>query len=234
MATRRQSDQSTSSQPETWVAEVHARLREVFGENLVYRAIATSVQMHPETVRRQMTRAAPTVDLLRRLADEYDLNLHWLLTGEGPMFYADLASFTLRNTPIRALIDEVRERFERVESKAVPFRESNGAHSRRNQHASNGAFPTNGHPHALPSARHGHHYLGFTPNSEQQPSHHLRNGANGRRLDHSRPADRPQTATPPNRPATRPFKRYRAQQQTPDRLPPVTIRNGRRSRSPEA
>jgi len=73
---------------------LHARLAIAAGDR-AYRHLGELTGTHPETVRRYMQGAAPSVEFIAALIRALGLNSNWLLSGEGPMLARDLASATL-------------------------------------------------------------------------------------------------------------------------------------------
>ena len=103
---------------DTWIKEVHARLRRVFGDNIVYRDIAVRFGMNPETVRRQMNFGKPSVQFLLQLARHYDVDLHWLMTGEGPVFRRDLFERALEDADSVQVLEALKRRLAELDDDA--------------------------------------------------------------------------------------------------------------------
>ena len=109
--------------PDVWDEQIRARVHEAFGGEIVYREVAKRIGMNPETVRRQLGFGKPSVPLLIALANEYGLDMHWLLTGHGTPFRSDLLDYALDQYGERAILRSVAAHFARTREKQAPARE---------------------------------------------------------------------------------------------------------------
>ncbi len=57
---------------------------------LTQKEFATSIEISEATLRRyESGQNFPDAEVLERIADKYGVNIHWLVTGKGPMFLRD-------------------------------------------------------------------------------------------------------------------------------------------------
>ena len=64
------------------------RIRKELG--LTQKEFATSIEISEATLRRyESGQNFPDAEVLERIADKYGVNIHWLITGKGPMFLKD-------------------------------------------------------------------------------------------------------------------------------------------------
>lgn len=83
------------------------RLRLVRGAD-TQKAFAAALGVHENTVANAERRDSATQDYLLRLAEVRHVNLHWLLTGQGPMRLEDPSGSLLQEKLALALGDALR------------------------------------------------------------------------------------------------------------------------------
>ena len=83
------------------------RLRLVRGTE-TQRSFAAALGVHENTVANAERRDSATQDYLLRLAEVRNINLHWLLTGQGPMRLEDPTGSLLAEKLSLALTDALR------------------------------------------------------------------------------------------------------------------------------
>ncbi len=66
-----------------WAREIRDRLRLAIGEER-YAEIGRRTGFPSETVRRHLTRGAPSLTFVARVCEVWDLNANWVLFGLGP------------------------------------------------------------------------------------------------------------------------------------------------------
>lgn len=100
---------------------LHDRLQMIFGD-MTYKAIGELTGTNAETVRRYMQGQTPSVEFLGALCKRFDLNAHWLLTGEGTMRVGDgRRAAGSQETPgelllaLTEMVERVAERVDRLE-----------------------------------------------------------------------------------------------------------------------
>lgn len=76
--------------------------------------------VHPETVRRYLTRTSPSIEFVVTVARHFGVSLDWLLLGTGPSRVADVAHDHLASAPLADLVAVVEERLSRLKSDASP------------------------------------------------------------------------------------------------------------------
>jgi len=102
------------------LGRLHQRLRMLRGGRSI-RELADVTDHHPETVRRYLTCSPPSVVFLRALADEYEVRLDWLISGEGPMQRSQATQWRLREAPLDLLLHTAVSRLlERLENGDAP------------------------------------------------------------------------------------------------------------------
>lgn len=100
---------------------LHERL-EAAAKGRTYRAIGDATGIHPETVRRYMQGQTPSVEFVTSLCTALDINVQWMLTGDGPMHAHETRRHALREADpgellgaVAATLETLRERVDRVE-----------------------------------------------------------------------------------------------------------------------
>jgi len=83
------------------------RLRLVRGARS-QKAFAAALRVHENTVSNAERRSAATQDLLLRIAEVANINLHWLLTGHGTMRLEEQEGSLLQEKLALALADALR------------------------------------------------------------------------------------------------------------------------------
>lgn len=91
---------------------LHQRLALVVADQTV-RQVASATGLHAETVRRYLRGQSPSVEFLAGFCRAYDVNGHWLLTGEGAPFVEEMSAEALRVSSASALLRTLADRFER-------------------------------------------------------------------------------------------------------------------------
>lgn len=111
---------------DAWVANLHERLRLAIDGPIVFRQVADRIDMNAETVRRYMSVAAPSVKFLAAIAEAYDIDLHWLVTGEGGARRSESPRHALARVGVRDLCEELGRRLAANEA-AAPAASSDGS-----------------------------------------------------------------------------------------------------------
>jgi len=83
------------------------RLRLVRGAD-TQKAFAAALGVHENSVANAERRSSATQDYLLRIAEVRNINLHWLLTGQGPMRLEEPAGSLLQEKISLALADALR------------------------------------------------------------------------------------------------------------------------------
>ncbi|MCC5786366.1 MAG: helix-turn-helix transcriptional regulator [Phycisphaerales bacterium] len=96
---------------------VQARLKIVVGSRSM-REIAEITGVHQESARRYMRGSTPSLGFLEKLAGGLGVNLHWLVSGEGPMYAATSASRLAGAGPdeLGPLVEQLLARVEALEN----------------------------------------------------------------------------------------------------------------------
>jgi hypothetical protein len=103
------------------ISPLHERIFAVVGDR-TYRSVGDLTGHVPETVRRYMNGAAPSVEFLSALCQAFDLNAHWLLTGQGPMRASEQTRHALKEAnpgellaAVADALEKLTERVDRIE-----------------------------------------------------------------------------------------------------------------------
>ncbi len=96
---------------------VQARLKIVVGSRSM-REIAEITGVHQESARRYMRGSTPSLGFLEKLAGGLGVNLHWLVSGEGPMYAVGSASRLAGAGPeeLGPLVEQLLARVEALEN----------------------------------------------------------------------------------------------------------------------
>lgn len=92
---------------------LHHRLRAAAADRS-YRELGELTATHPETVRRYMQGAAPSVEFLSAFAGALNISVEWLLTGAGAMRSKDLRPHVLREASVAELLNAMAQTIERL------------------------------------------------------------------------------------------------------------------------
>jgi transcriptional regulator with XRE-family HTH domain len=92
---------------------LHHRLRAAAADRS-YRELGDLTATHPETVRRYMQGAAPSVEFLSAFAGALGVSVEWLLTGAGAMRSKDLRPHVLREASVTELLNAMAQTIERL------------------------------------------------------------------------------------------------------------------------
>lgn len=92
---------------------LHHRLRAAAADRS-YRELGDLTATHPETVRRYMQGAAPSVEFLSAFAGALGVSVEWLLTGTGAMRSKDLRPHVLREASVTELLNAMAQTIERL------------------------------------------------------------------------------------------------------------------------
>jgi hypothetical protein len=94
---------------------IQLRLGQVL-QGLRYVDISQMTGVHPETVRRYLTKTSPSIEFVSAVAQHQGVSLDWLLLGRGPQRTIDVARVHLASAPLTELIAMVEQRLERLKS----------------------------------------------------------------------------------------------------------------------
>lgn len=90
--------------------------------NLNQSAFAKSLEMTQPNINRMISgRNNISIELLNRITDKYKrVNLHWLLTGDGEMFFGEVKNISSQENDIHTVkgkgrLEELEERLDRLE-----------------------------------------------------------------------------------------------------------------------
>ena len=83
------------------------RLKLVRG-TISQRAVAAELSLHENTVSNAERRNSATLEYLLKLAETHNINLHWLLTGHGPMRVGEADGSLLQEKVHLALAEALR------------------------------------------------------------------------------------------------------------------------------
>lgn len=111
---------------------VQARLRVVVGSRSM-REIAEITGVHQESARRYMRGSTPSLGFLEKLASALGVNLHWLVSGEGPMYAAASVSRLAGAGPeeLGPLVQQLLARVESLENMVDRLQDRLDEHDRR-------------------------------------------------------------------------------------------------------
>ena len=117
MMTETRDSSERAERGDAWVASLHERLRLAIEGPIVFRQVAERIDMNAETVRRCMSLTAPSVKFLIAVAEAYDVDLHWLLTGEGCARRPEPLHSAISRVDARRLFEELGRRFAELEAR---------------------------------------------------------------------------------------------------------------------
>lgn len=92
---------------------LHDRINEVVA-GLSFRELGELIGQNPETVRRYVRGAEPSVAFLTALCDAFDLSAEWLLRGIGPRRHSGAVEELLRTAGYTRLLAALADRLERA------------------------------------------------------------------------------------------------------------------------
>ncbi len=92
---------------------LHHRLRAAAADRS-YRELGDLTSTHPETVRRYMQGAVPSIEFLSAFAGALGVSVEWLLTGAGAMRSKDLRPHVLREASVSELLNAMAQTIERL------------------------------------------------------------------------------------------------------------------------
>ncbi len=95
------------------LSALHERILAIIGDR-TYRSISQITDQNSETVRRYLLGQAPSVDFLVALCNRFDVNAHWLITGQGAMKYSETMTEALRSANPAELLSAVADALERL------------------------------------------------------------------------------------------------------------------------
>lgn len=95
---------------------LHSRLQAAVGER-TFRQLADLTGTHPETVRRYMHGATPSLEFVVAVCDALGVRMEWLVVGSGPMRRSELLKHTLERATAAELLREVAHQLERLDAR---------------------------------------------------------------------------------------------------------------------